>query len=135
MLDIWNRIHSWLENNAPAILNDLQSGATEEEIKTAESFLGVEFPQDVRDYFQIHNGQFGNKPFVEPWEFLSLNAIIEEWKIWKDILDAGDFDDARSEPDLGIRADWWTPKWIPLTYDGSGNHHCLDLDPASSGIG
>ncbi|WP_353931825.1 SMI1/KNR4 family protein [Okeanomitos corallinicola TIOX110] len=23
--------------------------------------------------------------------------------------------------------------WIPLTYDGGGNHCCLDLDPAEGG--
>lgn len=133
MKNIWTRIDSWLENNAVAILNDLQSGATEEEIKIAESFLGVEFTQDVRDSFQIHNGQFGNKSFLEPWQFLSLDGIMVDWKIWKELLDAGDFDNARSEPNVGIRSDWWNPRWIPLTYDGCGNHHCLDLDPTPSG--
>lgn len=24
-------------------------------------------------------------------------------------------------------------RWIPLTYDGSGNHHCIDLSPADEG--
>ncbi|MEH2143178.1 SMI1/KNR4 family protein [Nostoc sp.] len=29
--------------------------------------------------------------------------------------------------------DWWSPLWIPLTYDGAGNHDCLDLAPAKGG--
>nr|WP_241011423.1 SMI1/KNR4 family protein [Burkholderia sp. Ac-20392] len=25
-------------------------------------------------------------------------------------------------------------KWIPFTHDGSGNHLCIDLDPADDGF-
>jgi cell wall assembly regulator SMI1 len=41
----------------------------------------------------------------------------------------------QGEPEVGIRPDWWNARWIPLTYSGSGDHHCLDLDPASEGCG
>ena len=37
-------------------------------------------------------------------------------------------------PDKGIKNDWWNDSWIPITYDGSGNHYCLDLDPTEEGI-
>jgi cell wall assembly regulator SMI1 len=67
-------------------------------------------------------------------EFLSLERIRDEWQVWKDLLDSGDFEGSASEPTgPGIKTDWWSPGWIPLTYDGSGNHDCLDLDPAPGG--
>jgi cell wall assembly regulator SMI1 len=33
----------------------------------------------------------------------------------------------------GVVRDWWHPKWIPLTSDGCGNSHCLDLNPGPTG--
>ena len=39
---------------------------------------------------------------------------------------------AKSEPEEGVADDsddWWNPKWVPLTYSGSGDHHCVDLAP------
>lgn len=38
-----------------------------------------------------------------------------------------------SMPDKEFKNDWWNPKWIPVTYDGSGNYYFLDLDPADGG--
>ncbi|MEO0414502.1 MAG: SMI1/KNR4 family protein, partial [Verrucomicrobiota bacterium] len=32
-----------------------------------------------------------------------------------------------------VRNDWWNKKWIPFTYNGCGDHHCLDLDPSDEG--
>ena len=28
---------------------------------------------------------------------------------------------------------WWSPRWIPLTGNGAGDHLCVDLDPAPGG--
>ncbi|WP_093230465.1 SMI1/KNR4 family protein [Thermoflavimicrobium dichotomicum] len=28
---------------------------------------------------------------------------------------------------------WWRTKWIPITSDGGGNNHCIDLDPDEGG--
>jgi cell wall assembly regulator SMI1 len=53
--------------------------------------------------------------------------------VWNDLLQGGDFRDAKGNPEAGIKDDWWNARWIPLTYDGSGNHDCLDLDPAPGG--
>ena len=67
------------------------------------------------------------------WEFLSLQAMCLEWNVWKELLDGGDFEDSQGEPHGPIVSDWWSAGWIPLTYDGSGNHQCLDLNPAQGG--
>jgi len=41
MQDIWNRIESWLEVNAPEIHSALLVGATDEEIFSAEELMDI----------------------------------------------------------------------------------------------
>jgi cell wall assembly regulator SMI1 len=48
-------------------------------------------------------------------------------------LGDGIFDDNISDPEDGVKNDWWNPLWVPFTFDGSGNHTCIDLDPAPNG--
>ena len=132
--DVWQRIDRWLGVNAPEVLNVLQPGATEAEIRETEKFLSVEFPDDVKDSYRIHNGQSNEKVgFIKGLEFLSLKRIRDEWTNWKDLLDSGAFEDWESESEKEIQADWWNRKWIPLTHDWGGNHECLDLTPTEYG--
>ena len=32
-----------------------------------------------------------------------------------------------------MRKVWWNLKWVPFTYNGGGDHPCIDLDPAVTG--
>ncbi|KGF73841.1 hypothetical protein DO97_10665 [Neosynechococcus sphagnicola sy1] len=134
MQEIWARIESWLAANAPQLLDTLQPGASETQIKAVEAVLGIQFPKEVRASYRIHNGQSAyDYGLLDGHELLSLERIQEEWKIWKDLLDGGDFNGEKSDADPGIRSDWWNAQWIPLTYDGAGNHDCLDLNPGEGG--
>ena len=134
MREVWDRIERWLAANVPNMLEGLNPGATTQEIAETEALLGVSFPDDVRASYLIHNGQaLDSGGLIDGWELLSLENIHDQWSVWKDLLDGGDFAESRSEPRGPIVADWWHPKWIPLTYDGSGNHHSLDLAPAPGG--
>lgn len=132
--DLWNRLETWLVANDPASLKTLQPGASEEEIEHTEGFLSVRFPDDFKASYRIHNGQekFA-QGLLHEREFLSLERIRDDWKVWKDLLDDGELDGFTGEPYGSIRDAWWDPKWIPITHDGSGNHHCLDLNPAEGG--
>jgi len=113
----------------------LRPGATDESIFAAEREIGVCFPEVVRESYRRHDGQLRDGPWLlYGREFLSLERLVEEWRVWKDLLDGGDFDGATSEPDEFIRDDWWSAAWIPLTYDGCGNHDCLDLAPTDKGL-
>lgn len=139
MEEILERIENWLRNNAPQVLKTLQSGASKGQISELEEFLAVKFPDDVKSLYLIYNGQSSfDCGLLDDLEFLSLERIKDEWSVWKELLDDGIFQDddgqdQGSNPDLGIRNVWWSPQWIPLTYDGSGNHYCLDLNPAEGG--
>jgi len=134
MRELWRRLEAWLSTNAPQVLETLQPGATEEQIERAEAFLSVKLPEDFKASYRIHNGQTPYESgLLDGRELLSLERIQDEWKVWKDVLDSGDLDGFRSEPNGPIRDDWWNEKWIPITHDGSGNHDCLDLNPATGG--
>lgn len=132
----WDRIDTWLKARVPKLFNSLQPGATEIKIQETENHLGVEFPEDVRASYLIHDGQDPDAPYgIIPggWNLLALDEIIVEWEAWKELLDSGEFEKAKGTPSGPVRDDWWNLKWIPLTHDGSGNHHGLDLDPPPKG--
>ncbi|MEH2230815.1 MAG: SMI1/KNR4 family protein [Nostoc sp.] len=136
MQEIWTRIEFWLKTNTPQVLDTLNPGASESQIEAVEEALLIQFPDDVKSSYRIHNGQSGyNYGLINGREFLSLERIQKEWQVWKELLDAGNFDGCESQPEpgIGICTDWWSALWIPLTYDGDGNHDCVDLAPAKGG--
>ena len=115
-------------------LDDLNPPAIDAEITTLEQQLGVTLPTDYVQALRQHNGQRGLADgLFDGQEFLSAQNVFAQWQIWKGLHDAGEFKALHSSPAAGVRDDWWNPRWIPFTHDGSGNHLCLDLDPAEDG--
>jgi cell wall assembly regulator SMI1 len=111
----------------------LAAGATEEEIAAAEKALGQALPEDVKAFYRRHDGSM-DYSVVEGRELLSLQRMVQEWKIWKELFDDGTFEGFDgAEPEAGVQDEWWIPAWIPVTHDGSGNHHMLDLAPGPGG--
>lgn len=134
MEEYWSRIDNWIQKEAPALAADINGPATANEIKDLEEYLRVEFPESFKEFYRIHDAQKAHADgIMNAEEFLSLERIKDEWTVWNDLLKGGDFEGITSTPVKGIKNDWWNAKWIPLTYDGGGNHICLDLDPAEGG--
>jgi cell wall assembly regulator SMI1 len=135
MDQLWSRIEAWLCAHAPAIAVALNPPARAEDIEATERFFGVTFPDDVRSSYLRHDGQTYDSPgLLEGWEWLSLGRIRDEWGTWKDLLDHGEFEGIRSDGDrVRVVDDWWNPRWIPVTYSGTGDHHCLDFAPGPGG--
>ncbi|THG82314.1 molybdenum cofactor biosynthesis protein MoeA [Pseudomonas sp. A-1] len=130
----WERLEAWLKANNPALLADLNPPATDAEIRELEQKLGVTLPADFVACLKVHNGQRGEADWLfDGLEFMSSRKILRRWSIWLDLLESGDFSDCESRPSSGVRDAWWSAKWIPFTYNGSGDHLCLDLDPAAGG--
>lgn len=119
-----------LPRPSPPFLNP---GATEDEILVAEMALGFRFPEDFRASLKRHNGQANNHTLIGMGPLLSTEDIVSQWTIWKELLDDDTFDDVHSDPDPGVKAVWWNLRWIPITYDGAGDHDCIDMDPAEGG--
>ncbi|MCA1995338.1 MAG: SMI1/KNR4 family protein [Coleofasciculus sp. S288] len=133
MRAIWDRIENWLGVNASKVLEGLQPGATQEEIQQVEDFFNVQLPEDVQESYRIHNGQYQGAYSLFPHvEFLSLNAMIERWKIWWSVGNEG-FEYREWDIDKGVWRGWCHPKWIPLTYESNGTCQCLDLAPEPGG--
>ena len=76
MEDIWIRIESWMQVNAPKVLKSLQRGVSETQIIEFEDFLSITLPEDIKSSYRIHNGQSRNGcGLIYGREFLSLQQI------------------------------------------------------------
>jgi cell wall assembly regulator SMI1 len=136
---LWKRIERWFEANVPNIALALQAGATDEQIGAAERAMGVTLPEDVRASYRIHNGQrndvqgaeygFG---ILEAEDFLSLENMVEQWRIPTELLREGKFDGIIVDSSEEVKPEWWNSRWVPITFSG-GNNYCIDLDPAPGG--
>ncbi|MBF9141347.1 SMI1/KNR4 family protein [Hymenobacter properus] len=134
MQEVWARFENWLQAHAPQLLENLSLGASETALEKLAQTLDAALPDDFLAFYRIHNGQQSQSGgLINAEELLSVPRMLEEWTVWNDLLAGGDFEGASSTPARGIRADWWNPRWLPLTYDGAGNHCCLDLAPADGG--
>lgn len=130
----WARMERHLEKSGADISAVLYPGATEGQIDWAESMLEIKLPDDFLEFYKIHNGQRRDAPgIIDGEELMSLERIVEKWFIWKNLVLNGTFEDSLASPDEGVQEDWFNLSWIPFTYDGSGNHLCLDLAPAPRG--
>jgi cell wall assembly regulator SMI1 len=49
------------------------------------------------------------------------------------VQEAGEHPGAPNGPLHSAGDTWWNVAWIPLTEDGNGNHHFLDLTPLNAG--
>jgi cell wall assembly regulator SMI1 len=133
MEKIWRSIEAWLEENAPRAFKDLNKPATAKGVAAAEKLMGVEFPEDVRASYLLHDGQVGAAPIMGEWQLLSLKVMKSRWKMLKESYDEGKFEESRVKPKGPVKAEWWNPKWVPVAYNGAGDLYCVDLDPAPKG--
>jgi cell wall assembly regulator SMI1 len=118
MKAIWDRIHRWLDANAPAGYGDLRPGATAAAIRAAEKAMGLKLPADVKASYRIHDGQGSGAGLLggEGWFLLSLKQIVESWGCW-----------ARANPKDACS--------VPIACIGTGDHVFLDLNPDSEDPG
>ncbi|KVH54552.1 molybdenum cofactor biosynthesis protein MoaA [Burkholderia sp. MSMB1072] len=133
--ETWQRIDAAFAADASRLPGGLNGPASEDDIDALQVALGTKLPGVLIDSLRIHNGQAAlGDAFSGSDALLSVHEILAQWRVWKGLVDGGDFDGMTSEPDPGIAGDWYNLKWIPFTHDGSGNHLCVDLDPAEGGV-
>lgn len=87
---------------AGADLGALRPGATEADIAAAEAELGVPLPEDVRAIHRDHDGC--SEALLDGREYLSLGRMVSEWRVWRDLLQRGCFEDAEPAPSGGGEA-------------------------------
>ncbi len=141
----WTSIEAWLKANAPSIRKSLRPGAKDAAIEKLQSKLSITLPTDFVESVRCHDGQkedaeHGIFPMADDvlgampsCRLLKLGEIASEWTMMKELLDAGEFTDQKSEPQAGVRDDWWNPGWIPIADNGGGDYYCLDMAPNKGG--
>ena len=86
MRTVWKRIDDWLTVHAPELGELLLKGATDEEIHSTEAVIGVEFPEDIKASYRIHNGvrfsPLSSGFIVGRFALFSLKEIKERWEGW-----------------------------------------------------
>ncbi|GHG01723.1 glucan synthase [Deinococcus piscis] len=128
---VWERIEVWYE--AQGQTETLKPGASPEAIAQAEKDMGLTFPPELRESLLRHDGSAdGGWP---TGELLSLERMVDERKVWMDLLQDGTFDDNadHNEGSEALQPGWWNPAWIPLDADGGGNGAVIDLNPGPQG--
>ena len=139
MQDIWRRIEAQFQLHAPEELRRLSPGATEGRIADVESLVGRRLPEDIRQSYAIHDGAAGyivpSGPELGEFDFLlDLETVARELSVWRELLEGGDFQDSVPESVIGpMKHVWWSMDWVPIVGEGTGDHLCIDLDPAEGG--
>jgi cell wall assembly regulator SMI1 len=144
MRTVWKRIDNWLTVHAPELGELLLSGATDEEIHATEAVMGVEFPEDIKASYRIHNGVRFSPPssnFIGGrFALFSLKEMIEMWEQWhqpqKNIIDysEGDSEDdwrkdireATEQQGISLSIEGIDAKLVPLMNWPVGVYLCFD---------
>jgi cell wall assembly regulator SMI1 len=137
MSTIWKRLESWLAEQAPELLEDLNPGCSVEELENLERQIGSTLPDSFRLFYLGHDGQMSCEPFglFMGLTFLSIQNVTHYQQTWAGLVDMNEemASSMSSRPDGYIRPLYANPKWIPFTHDEAGNHIGIDLDPDTLG--
>lgn len=153
MYGIWKRIDDWLALHAPVLGELLLKGATDEEHREVEALIGVEFPEEIKASYRIHNGvrfsPLSSDFIVGRYALLSLKEMKELWEWWHqpsmNIIDysAGDSEDdwrkdlkEAAERGYDLSIEGIDAKLVPLMTWQMGVYLCFDAAyPGSESFG
>jgi len=129
------KLEKWAEAQDISLDEDFLPGAEVEDIEDLEKHLGMKLPADYRTLLEWHNGEEFSTGVFGYWQLLSTEGVMHEWGVWKGLSDDGIFDENHEtvETNGPVKQKWWHSAWIPITTDGAGNNHCLDLSPEPGG--
>ncbi|RPF34208.1 SMI1/KNR4 family protein [Streptomyces sp. TLI_185] len=124
----WERIETWLRNNASAGHASLPGPAPVAELRMAHTQIGRPLPAELADSLRCHNGS-GN--FVLPvyHRFSDLHLIAREYQSYRRAEEAMRRRAEERHPSVPNQTAllprgeyyYWNPDWIPFAYDESGN--------------
>ncbi|ODQ49056.1 hypothetical protein PICMEDRAFT_27085, partial [Pichia membranifaciens NRRL Y-2026] len=144
ILEIWNKIDEWLENEFPELEDDMQGGATANDLNAFEADLGISLPSSFRDSYQLHDGQVSmgkTRGLIFSYSLMDLETIAAETNIWRRVYErlekreagALPFGVQKSCPPGFVNEIYYDPLWVPFVKDNGGNNIALDLNPSGSG--
>ncbi len=125
---------AFLKEHHPDLAADLNPPATDAQLDALEALTGQRLPDDFRQLYKLANGQKTAEIafFPNGYDFISLERVSQTWSMLKEINDEeGSWAGPASQG--AVKDRWWHPSWIPFAYMISGDHYCMDLDPAPGG--
>ncbi|MES2982033.1 MAG: SMI1/KNR4 family protein [Verrucomicrobiota bacterium] len=129
---LWADLEAWISIRCKELGGVLRPGASPNKIEAVERMLGINFPDEVKQFYLCHDGQTSESlSFFDDFQFLPLDQVTAEWKVWQEIK-ATDFK-LDEIPKAEIKPVYWNSRWVPFAADGCGNCLCIDLDPNQSG--
>lgn len=132
------RLDAWYAANLPLPQYGFNPPATDAQIDAFERLIGLQMPQSFRDLYRWHDGDSDEHwGHIYGHPLLSLERVVAEHRLWKDILEDFDGDPyaipGASWPEGAVDPAYINPAWLPLTIDGGGNFIGLDFDPWPDG--
>lgn len=132
---LWQRYEAWLSAHFPDGLRGLAPGAGEQQLLHLQAALETDLPRAFLEWARVHDGQADDAVgLLDGNSLLPSARIQEQWATMLALQQDGRFPQAgESEPPGAIAPVWWSPYWIPIASDGSGNLVCIDMAPGPSG--
>lgn len=144
--EIWESIDNWLDREFPELGDDMEGGATANDLNAFENDLGVSLPSSFRDSYQIHDGQVSmgkTRGLIFTYPLMDLETIAAETNIWRRVYERFEkkepsvinsaFGLQKSCPPKFINEIYYDPLWIPFVKDNVGNNIAIDLNPSELG--
>lgn len=136
----WKRLKRWSVANLPQHGGD-SPPASEKDLREFEDAIGAKLPKDLRESYRTYDGQCAGTGIIYGLAVVPLRESVEHWRQWvegygENLKDGSASDlDAKcsSFPDGYVRPVYFDNGWVPLTYDSSGNHIGIDLNPGPKG--
>lgn len=128
---LWQEIAAWYRANGANAADELNPGASEEQVAALESQLGLTLPADFRASLLTHNGA----PGFHSYRALTVAGIARIWSGMQQLSAAGSLTrHPEGEGNVEVIQDTpWNPAWVPFAEDSGGNLICLDLAPGPRG--
>jgi cell wall assembly regulator SMI1 len=130
----WTRITTWIEHNAPDLLEHLEPAADRSELAETETRLSMRLPTLLRTFYTLQNGTtaFAIFPAIEPHQPAFGALPLDEIEFIEPDEDS-DESEADFAADPGVRPEFWNPHWIPFAANDAGDYLMLDFAPARDG--